>query len=584
MLDTLPLAETLPAPIRMRTELAREIRRDPVAHAIVENSLIHRITASGAAFDDKVTRDYLGGDWDRYVQILADDDALEGILRTAEPAIACVSPVTLALILGNARKLPYDPTPFARYTSNQIVNAATGRGPVTIVASWPPRHGKTTLISRRSSEWLLINYPNKSAAILGYNDSFASDHGKTARNDVEDSPEIFGFGIRADSSAAAAWHTTFDGGVWTAGVHGSATGKGADLLICDDTTKDWADANSLASRDETWSWYGTTARTRLQQGGITCLIHTRWHEDDLTGRVLRSTPANEIKEIRFPAICESESDEIGRKKGEALWPGKYDLEWLARARREGGEEAWFALYQQSPLGASSVGRAYPAFERDKHVKEVVFDASQRVYVSMDFNIDSMLLILGQVDELTSWRDNSRQFMLRIFDELCLPDRRTEEACDVLCERLRRWGRGNKLQVVITGDASARQRRTSMSDLGHDLNIIRNYFGSRPGLFSTTYDFSKSNESVRESVGNVQSMLKTADGRSHLIIDPRCVELIEDLRTNRWDRDARGNFLDVLDKKDPRRTHAGDAIRYLIRSLRKGMQGYGPQPVAIPGTY
>jgi len=192
--------------------------------------------------------------------------------------------------------------------------------------------------------------------------------------------------------------------------------------------------------------------------------------------------------------------------------------------------------------------------------------------------------MGQVDELTNWRDNSRQYMLGIFDELCLPDRRTEEACDVLCERLKRWGHGDKLRVVITGDASARQRRTSMSDLGHDLNIIRNYFGSRPGLFSATYDFSKSNESVRESVGSVQSMLKTADGRSHLIIDPRCVELIEDLRTNRWDRDARGNFLDVLEKKDPRRTPAGDALRYLIRSLRKGMQGYGPQPVAIPGTY
>jgi len=97
---------------------------------------------------------------------------------------------------------------------------------------------------------------------------------KTARNDVEDSPEIFGFGIRSDSSAAAAWHTTFDGGVWTAGVHGSATGKGADLLICDDPTKDWR----MRTRSPAGMRRGVGMERRrvlgYKQGGITCLIHT----------------------------------------------------------------------------------------------------------------------------------------------------------------------------------------------------------------------------------------------------------------------------------------------------------------------
>ena len=580
MLDLLPLSEILPDQCRITTALAREIRADRVAHMVVENSLIQRIVGTVDQFDDKVTRDYLGDDWNRYWALLQDSNALAELVSTTEPAIAKVSPVCLALVLGRERRTPYDVTPFARYTSHRLVNAVSGRGAATIVASWPPRHGKTTLISRRAAEWILINYPDKSVAICGYSDTFAAEHGRTARNDIQDSPATFGFGIAPDSSAASNWHTTLGGELWTAGTRGSATGRGADLLIIDDPVKDNQSAYSLTEREENWSWYTTTARTRLQQGGVTCCIQTRWHEEDLAGRIIANAAPGELEIITFPAICEDDTDEIGRRKGEALWPARYPVEALAKTRRDVGPESWMALYQASPLGASKVGRVYPAFDPKIHVTEVEFRRDMKVLVSFDWNVNPFCIVLAQSEDVTHWRNTTRQYILTVFDELAIPDTNTADAVDALGERLLKWAAGNKLQLVVTGDASGSRRQTSATNVGGDHQIVRDYFNRRTSLFRVTYDFAKSNTSVRESVLQVVAMMRTADGRIQFQIDPRCRETIEDLKTNRWKRDSNGNFLDTIDSSDPRRGHAGDALRYLVRSLRKGQNPYGEQPYAL----
>ncbi len=88
-------------------------------------------------------------------------------------------------------------------------------------------------------------------------------------------------------------------------------------------------------------------------------------------------------------------------------------------------------------------------------------------------------------------------------------------------------------------------------------------------------------SVRESVAQVNGLFRTADDLVRFQIDPRCRETIEDLKTNRWKRDSNGNFLDVIDSSDPKRGHAGDALRYLIRALKRGAVTYGEQPVSLP---
>lgn len=133
----------------------------------------------------------------------------------------------------------------------------------------------------------------------------------------------------------------------TAGVGGPITGRGADLLIVDDPVKNFEEAHSETLRERNWQWWTSTAYTRLEPNASAIIIQTRWHEADLTGRVLRETPHENWQEIRFPAIAE-ETDSLGRNPGEALWPERYNEKRLAVIKQTLGSYQWSALYQQRP--------------------------------------------------------------------------------------------------------------------------------------------------------------------------------------------------------------------------------------------
>ena len=162
---------------------------------------------------------------------------------------------------------------------------------------------------------------------------------------------VFGIEVNNKSSAANRWdiqgHT---GGMVTAGVGGPITGKGADILIIDDPVKNAEEANSQTYRDKTWEWYQSTAYTRLEPNGSIILIMTRWHEDDLAGRILHQIDQDKGEQweiINLPAIAE-DHDILGRNIGEPLWPGRYDLNELERIKYTTGSYWWSALYQQRP--------------------------------------------------------------------------------------------------------------------------------------------------------------------------------------------------------------------------------------------
>ena len=124
---------------------------------------------------------------------------------------------------------------------------------------------------------------------------------------------------------------------------GGLTGRGADLLIVDDPIKDALEAQSSVYRQRTWDWYVSTAYSRLEPGGRVILIQTRWHEDDLAGRVLsllEEPGAEEWRIIHLPAIS---------KEGEALWPDRYPADVLDQVRKTVGRRVWEALYQGSPV-------------------------------------------------------------------------------------------------------------------------------------------------------------------------------------------------------------------------------------------
>lgn len=232
----------------------------------------------------------------------------------------------------------------------------------------PPRHGKSELGSRRFPAWFMGRNPERSIIAASYNSELAGDFGRDVRNIVasEEHRALFPTGgLAADSAAAMRWHTSAGGGYAAAGVGTAVTGRGAHVLIVDDPVKDRADADSELLREKTYRWYLSTAYTRLEGtitdedddplwrdldearekgaafDGAVIVIQTRWHEDDLAGRLLadEAKGADKWDVLSLPAI---------RQNGQALWPAKYPLARLEAIRRVLPSREWSALYQQSP--------------------------------------------------------------------------------------------------------------------------------------------------------------------------------------------------------------------------------------------
>lgn len=205
----------------------------------------------------------------------------------------------------------------------------------------PPRHGKSELASKRFPAWCLGRDPKRQIIAASYNSDLANDFGRNVRNIVA-SPEftqVFqGVTLAADSQAANRMNTNHGGAYVAAGVGTAVTGRGADIALIDDPFKDREEADSERRRDLVWDWYRSTLYTRLMPGGAVVLIQTRWHEDDLAGRLLEHD-AGQWTVLELPAL----DDERG-----ALWPEWYPESTLLRIKDTIGQREWSALYQQRP--------------------------------------------------------------------------------------------------------------------------------------------------------------------------------------------------------------------------------------------
>lgn len=205
----------------------------------------------------------------------------------------------------------------------------------------PPRHGKSELASKRFPAWCLGRNPKRQIIAASYNSDLANDFGRNVRNLVAE-PEfqqVFpGVGLAPDSQAANRMNTNHGGAYVAAGVGTAVTGRGADIALIDDPFKDREEADSERRREVVWDWYRSTLYTRLMPGGSIVLIQTRWHEDDLAGRILEQE-RDQWEVLELPAI----SDEWG-----ALWPEWYDIPALERIKATIGAREWSALYQQKP--------------------------------------------------------------------------------------------------------------------------------------------------------------------------------------------------------------------------------------------
>lgn len=227
--------------------------------------------------------------------------------------------------------------------------SAVARGEIQrLIWSMPPQEGKSERVSRRWPTWMLKNNPELRIAIASYELGVARRWGRAIRNDIAEHPEL-GLKVRSDTSAAHEWQLEgHRGGVYSVGIGGALTGRPVDLLIVDDPIKGRAEADSEVYREACWDWWTNVARTRLAPGAPVVLILTRWHQDDLAGRLIKT---GDWDVVNVPAEAEGH-DPLERAPGQYLQSarGRTAADW-ASIRKDVGERVWTALYQGRPSPA-----------------------------------------------------------------------------------------------------------------------------------------------------------------------------------------------------------------------------------------
>lgn len=256
------------------------------------------------------------------------------------------------------------------YLATRIQDAleAVERGESRYIAvSMPPRAGKTTGLAMYNPLLTLRVHPDWPVMLISHDPTLATKWGRWIRRTATKHPNL-GITVAPDAGAAGEWETVQGGGVLSRSIGGSIVGRGAKLMVIDDPHKGLADAHSEVSRSRVWGWWLSDAYTRLDRGGhLVIVVATRWHEDDLIGR-LTSTEyegnPTDWEVINFPAIAE-DTDVLGRSPGEPLLspqvpdetPGQA-LETWGKVREAVGSYAWSASYQGSP--APSKGAIFDA--------------------------------------------------------------------------------------------------------------------------------------------------------------------------------------------------------------------------------
>lgn len=210
----------------------------------------------------------------------------------------------------------------------------------------PPGSAKSTYASVLFPAWWFVQHPRSSVIAASHTADLAAHFGRQVRALVTEHGAALGYRLNPDNRAASRWQTSGRGDYFATGVRGPIAGRRADLAIIDDPVKSLVDAESAVQRERLWDWYRSDLTTRLKPRARVVLIMTRWHEEDLAGRLL-AQGESEWRTIKLPALAEPD-DPLGRAAGEPLWPEWEDREALERKRGAVGERVWAALYQQAP--------------------------------------------------------------------------------------------------------------------------------------------------------------------------------------------------------------------------------------------
>jgi predicted phage terminase large subunit-like protein len=271
----------------------------------------------------------------------------------------------------------------------------------------PPQEGKSQLCARALPEWALYNDPTLRIAIISYEQDVAVRWGRDIRLDIRLAPDVLPIELRTDSNAAGRWETPQGGGVYCVGIGGPLTGRPVDLLIVDDPVKDREAAESEKLRNRAWHWWEEVALTRLAPGAKVAVVQTRWHEDDLGGRIEARPSPLRWEIIRIPAIADRPDDPLGRPVGGELVSVRGREPGFFRTRQATIEPYSFsALYQQAPTAPEGNMFRRAAFRYWEQAEPWPGDYRERI------SLDGLMVTLADcwrfatVDVAASTRDTA----------------------------------------------------------------------------------------------------------------------------------------------------------------------------------
>jgi len=254
-----------------------------------------------------------------------------------------------------------------RILANMLMDIESGDKD-RVCVNIPPRHGKSQLVSIFYPAWFLGRNPDKKVMMVSHTTDLAVDFGRKVRNLIASDQYKSVFpttSLAQDSKSAGRWNTNVGGEYYACGIGSALAGRGADLLLVDDPHSEQDVINgNFEVFEKAYEWFTFGARTRLMPGGRVAIIQTRWHMDDLTGRVTndmsKNARADQYEVVEFPAILEVQNKKTKKYVEKPLWPEFFDLEALLRTKASMPTFQWNAQYQQQPTAeeASIVKREW----------------------------------------------------------------------------------------------------------------------------------------------------------------------------------------------------------------------------------
>lgn len=345
----------------------------------------------------------------------------------------------------------YELTPQAKLLCQVFEKAAAGNLP-RVAVSIGPQLGKSTILSRFGPAWFSGKAQNKHFMLGTYNSDFASEFGGDVRNIIRSTAHQQVFPGHELIAASSDYSITSKGGKLAfVGVGGSGTGKPADLFVVDDPIRNDEDVRSARFREKLWSWFNKVVFTRCHSSSSVVVVHTRWHEDDLIGRLCDPTHPERHKKyegiadkwlyIDIPAVVKSPElakalgltleeqtdplvvQQFGGAPMSALWPERKGLPFLAEARRQ-DPRGFDALYMGKPTpDDGEFFKASDIVEYDPHELPTslrIYAASDHALKTKETNDATVLLTVGvdaqdDIWVLDCWWD--RQPPDRVVDQM-----------------------------------------------------------------------------------------------------------------------------------------------------------------------